>query len=343
MDFKFTAVVVFTCCLLSACFEVSGHKASADFDSCLANGGDILESYPRSCVIDNQAFKEIIPETSQLETRKMVFTIGPKTVPCEGFHPVEQQCLIVNGEYFYDSIAGFKHRRGITATVEVERRQICDPSTLNSCPQDASIYRYRLLKMLTQEGAAELNVDEKTNGFIGEVVNIKVEKDGFSVTLQALHSQDTVIAVISPANLGPNSDFDFADVALGNLLKVTGEQFSLGQQSHMAARSALSYQRVAIANRAATSQERSACLLAGGEIGKVGRLQTDQCVQVYPDAGSSCSDSKACFGQCLISTDDANTLARGAQVTGACSASNNSFGCKALVEGGRYNGVLCID
>ncbi len=360
MDIKLIAITALLAGLLSGCIsngDVSKPKPSTasqtlstDFESCLANGGDILESYPRSCVIDGRSFGEIIAEKKPLETRTMVMTVGPKTVACQGFHPVNQQCLIVNGEYFYEDIEGFEHQPGVTSTIEVERRQICDPNVFNDCPQDVGIYRYRFLKALTQEGAAGANTIDKErevsasiSTFIGEVVNVKTEKDGFTVTLKLQGSQNVLNAVISPANLGQQSDFDFADIVLGKWLKVTGEPFKLGDQMQMAARSAMSFQKVAIADIKATSQERKACLAVGGEIRQVGKRQADRCVQTYPDAGNSCKDGQDCFGRCLASDEDAHRLSRGDLATGSCAVINNRFGCQAMVEDGRFSGTLCID
>lgn len=342
MDLKLSAIIVLLSSLLSGCLSATSHKSSTDFESCLGNGGEILESYPRSCVIDDQSFSEIVPEAVALEVVKQVLTVGPKTATCQGFQAVDQQCLMVNGEYFYEPIVGFKHEPGVTATIEVERRQICDPQVINSCPQDVSIYRYKLLNRLIQEGAAK-SVDDKASVFVGEVIKITAEKDGFIVSLRSQYPQQRFNAVISPANLGQSSDFDFADIVLGNWLKVTGEALTLDKQLQMTVRTALSHTKIAIADKLATKQERNACLLAGGKIRKVGKLQADQCVLTYPDAGNSCSDSKQCFGQCLISDAQANVLAREAKVTGSCSTNNNSFGCKALIEDGHFNGVLCID
>lgn len=89
------------------------------------------------------------PNTSQA-----IFQIAADTVPCvQGGivgQSVQARCLIVNGEVFYDSIAGYDHQDGVGRTVKIARTQICDPDVFNSCPQDIrSIYSYRLLEIIS--------------------------------------------------------------------------------------------------------------------------------------------------------------------------------------------------
>ncbi len=336
--------------MLTACFNVPGHSVAKDnFESCLNKGGVIQESYPRICTTQGLGFIEEIESTKNFGKQRKVFKVGSKTVSCQGYHPVDQQCLIVDGEYFYEDIAGFEHQPGITVTIEVEQVQICDPQVLNSCPQDVGIYQYRLIKVLNQKSAPANNTSADQSVFVGEVIGVKSETDGYSVTLKAPSSNGLLLVVISPANLGINSSFDFANIALGNLLKVSGEAFRLEQSNHMTARKVVSYTDIAIAKREASVIERNRCSAVGGEISKVGKLQAEQCVQTYADAGNSCSDSSECFGRCLVHIneqgDDAleNSLERGASISGACEVKNNSFGCKALVNNGVYEGTICID
>ena len=64
------------------------------------------------------------------------FDIAAQTQPCVGVGPM--QCLIVNGEFFYNSIEGYTH-------VEGEAAQICVAKTRRPAPvpADAGIYLYR--------------------------------------------------------------------------------------------------------------------------------------------------------------------------------------------------------
>lgn len=53
---------------------------------------------------------------SNLEIR--VFNIAGERVSCEGVAPM--QCLVVNGEYFYDDIIGYAHVKGRPARICVQ-------------------------------------------------------------------------------------------------------------------------------------------------------------------------------------------------------------------------------
>ena len=75
-------------------------------------------------------------ETESADGSVEVFEIAPDTVQCEGVGP--QRCLVVNGEFFYDEIAGYTHRDGQAARICVLRIQ-----SDASVPADASLYTYR--------------------------------------------------------------------------------------------------------------------------------------------------------------------------------------------------------
>lgn len=64
-----------------------------------------------------------------------VFEIEGETAPCTGAVPM--QCLVVNGEYFYEPIQGYVHNPGIGARICVERRQREKP-----IPADAGLFTY---------------------------------------------------------------------------------------------------------------------------------------------------------------------------------------------------------
>ena len=79
---------------------------------------------------------------------KIIVTIGPELQDCVGVGPMK--CMVVDGEFFYDQIQGFIHRNGVTSTIEIEREQFCDPEVLNSCPQDGGIYKYKLVRVVSE-------------------------------------------------------------------------------------------------------------------------------------------------------------------------------------------------
>ncbi|MEH6444275.1 MAG: DUF4377 domain-containing protein [Oceanospirillaceae bacterium] len=138
--------------LLTGCLDIPTKSYSNSlfsgetFESCLINGGTVQESYPRSCALNGRFYTEDISPADEFEKTILVFEVSPQTISCQGLQSAQLQCLIVNGEYFYDDILGFIHQPGKAATIEVERSQICDPSLINSCPQDIGIYQYRWLR-----------------------------------------------------------------------------------------------------------------------------------------------------------------------------------------------------
>lgn len=87
-----------------------------------------------------------IVRTNSINASQTVFQIAAESVPCTGLVPM--RCLVVNGELFYNVIDGYEHHEGIGRVIKIERIQICDPDVFNSCPQDVSIYRYRLVEVI---------------------------------------------------------------------------------------------------------------------------------------------------------------------------------------------------
>lgn len=71
----------------------------------------------------------------------LTFNIAPDTQPCTGVAPM--RCLIVNGEYFYDPIAGYTHVEGQPATLTVLRAPAGLPVAA-----DASAFTYKLVERI---------------------------------------------------------------------------------------------------------------------------------------------------------------------------------------------------
>lgn len=78
----------------------------------------------------------------------MEFSVGPERVACVGAAPME--CLVVDGELFYDEIEGFEFEEGYRYRVEVERYERWPGE---EPPQDAGRYGYRLLRVLERARA----------------------------------------------------------------------------------------------------------------------------------------------------------------------------------------------
>ena len=71
-------------------------------------------------------------------------TVGPEMVDCQAVGP--WKCLIVDGEYFYDTIEGFDHEPGYRYVIRMERFDAWPD--MEEPPQDASRYGYRLIEIL---------------------------------------------------------------------------------------------------------------------------------------------------------------------------------------------------
>lgn len=85
----------------------------------------------------------------------------------------------------------------------------------------------------------------------------------------------------------------------------------------------------------------AACQARGGEIRRVGRMQSEQCVIRYADAGRACTSGDQCAGDCRIDQSPFPEAGRVAQ--GRCQAESQNFGCHANVEDGKATPALCID
>ena len=88
--------------------------------------------------------------TDDTEAVTQIITVAPQKAPCVGLAPGE--CLVVDGDLFYDSIAGFTHEDGRSYILEVERRRVCGGRTGRTCPADASPYRYTLERVVSSLG-----------------------------------------------------------------------------------------------------------------------------------------------------------------------------------------------
>jgi|JI10StandDraft_1071094.scaffolds.fasta_scaffold904369_2 hypothetical protein len=101
-----------------------------------------------------------------------------------------------------------------------------------------------------------------------------------------------------------------------------------------------SYARNTFEGSKATPAERAACQAAGGEIVPSGKLQWENCVQAFPDAGQTCSGDADCAGECLY---DGEEVEPGTPVAGTCQADDARFGCRTVVEDGKIAHTLCVD
>ncbi|MDV3433832.1 hypothetical protein WAB97_009915 [Stenotrophomonas maltophilia] len=82
------------------------------------------------------------------------------------------------------------------------------------------------------------------------------------------------------------------------------------------------------------------CQAAGGTLQRLGRLQREQCVIPYADAGKVCSRRSDCSGQCLATGE----VAAGSPATGTCQRdASQTFGCRQRIDDGKAQGTICVD
>ena len=78
----------------------------------------------------------------------MEVVVGARREDCVGVAPME--CLVVDGNLFYDEIEGFTHTPGYMYRLRILRY---DPWGGNEPPADAGLYAYRLLEVLDMNRA----------------------------------------------------------------------------------------------------------------------------------------------------------------------------------------------
>ena len=83
-----------------------------------------------------------------------------------------------------------------------------------------------------------------------------------------------------------------------------------------------------------------ACAARGGQMMRVGRLQTERCVTPYSDAGRPCRDGDDCMGDCRAPDPG---VREGVGVMGVCAPNDLPFGCNTPIENGRAQPTLCVD
>lgn len=90
---------------------------------------------------------------------------------------------------------------------------------------------------------------------------------------------------------------------------------------------------------APTRTAAEACAARGGDLMRIGRLQTERCVVPFSDAGKVCRDGDDCLGDCRAKEPGPNE----GNVTGVCAPNDLPFGCNTPIENGRAQPTLCVD
>ena len=80
------------------------------------------------------------------DSTTLVVIVGPELKDCVGAGPMK--CLEVNGELFYETIEGFDFEEGFIYRLEIERYNAWPHG--EEPPQDASMYGYRLIEVMSK-------------------------------------------------------------------------------------------------------------------------------------------------------------------------------------------------
>lgn len=100
------------------------------------------------------------------------------------------------------------------------------------------------------------------------------------------------------------------------------------------------YAHISFEGQTATEAERAACLAVGGTVTPSGKLQWENCVQTFADAGNPCAGETDCIGECRYEGEEVEP---GIVVAGTCQATDAKIGCRTVVEGGVIAHTLCVD
>jgi hypothetical protein len=76
------------------------------------------------------------------------FVVGPELIDCTGVGP--QQCMVVNGNFFYDQIEGFTFEDGFEYELVVSKTEILNP------PADGSSVAYELIEVVSKTNSLDV-------------------------------------------------------------------------------------------------------------------------------------------------------------------------------------------
>lgn len=114
-------------------------------ETCEANGGRFNEC-ASACRNDPDAMictMQCVLVCEFAEDNVEVFNVESELKDCVGVGP--QKCMVVNGNYFYDSIEGFSFEEGFEYELKVKKTE------RENVPADASKYIYTLVEIVSKE------------------------------------------------------------------------------------------------------------------------------------------------------------------------------------------------
>ena len=84
---------------------------------------------------------------SESETLEVI--VGPELVDCVGVGPMK--CMVVDGNFFYSQVEGFDYEEGYVYELRIEKYDAWPGE--KEPPQDASMYGYRLIEVISKTPA----------------------------------------------------------------------------------------------------------------------------------------------------------------------------------------------
>ena len=100
-------------------------------------------------------FEEIIEAVIPGDAIELTVEVGPRKVMCQGVS--EQECLVVDGNNFYDVIEGFEHENGFRYELKIQRTLRWGTTEPSEIPADAGLYKYELLEIISQDPEEQEN------------------------------------------------------------------------------------------------------------------------------------------------------------------------------------------
>ena len=109
----------------------------------------VKETFSNRCMAENAGAENIVE--GKCKSTEETFSIQSELKDCVGVGP--QKCMVVNGNYFYDSIEGFEYEEGYNYEIKVNK-ELVEGQT----PQDTSKYNYILIEVISKT-PVEINLD----------------------------------------------------------------------------------------------------------------------------------------------------------------------------------------
>ena len=89
------------------------------------------------------------------------------------------------------------------------------------------------------------------------------------------------------------------------------------------------------------------CLSLNSQWGSFGLFPQEECNVRTIDSGETCDDGVDCEGDCIavLTSEQWESVSRGEalSIEGKCSQWALNIGCHPFVEGGKVEGILCVD